>query len=155
MWSNQNNQQQYQQYADQWDQGTMEQMPAQQVHGDYQQFVQNAPPQAFQQAHEQYYQQMPPQQRGGLMQELMGGLAQRGVMPQQMGLPQDVNPQQMSPQQAAQVTGYTQQQQPDLLHQVMGPGGPLGSTGAKLAAAGVLALAAKQFLGSDGGGFKL
>ncbi|TMC35418.1 MAG: hypothetical protein E6I59_02125 [Chloroflexi bacterium] len=46
-------------------------------------------------------------------------------------------------------------QNPDLLHQIMGPGGPLGSTGAKLAVAGIAALAAKQILGGGGGGFNL
>lgn len=53
-----------------------------------------------------------------------------------------------------------QQHAPDvpqhILHQVMGPGGPLGSTGAKLAVAGIAALAAKQILGGGGfGGMRL
>ena len=47
------------------------------------------------------------------------------------------------------------QQNPDLLHQIMGLGGPLGSTGAKLAVAGIAAIAAKQILGGGGGGFHL
>ena len=148
----QNNQQMYQQYANHADQGTYSQIPDQEAQQNYTQFVQNAPPQMVQQAHEQYYQQMPPQQRGGLMQGLMGGLMQRGAMPQQMGI-QNTDPNTMSPQDAARVTGYAAQQQPDLLHQIMGPGGPLGSTGAKLAVAGIAAFAAKQML--SGGGMKL
>ena len=44
-----------------------------------------------------------------------------------------------------------QQQNPDLLHQIMGPGGPLGSTGAKMAVAGIAALAAKKLLGGGRG----
>lgn len=44
------------------------------------------------------------------------------------------------------------QQKPDILHQIMGPGGPLGSIGAKRAVAGIAALAAKQILGSGGFG---
>ncbi len=147
----QNNQQMYQQYANHADQGTYSQIPEQEARQNYNQFVQNAPPQMMQQAHEQYYQQMPPQQRGGLMQELLGGLMQRGATPQQMGI-QNTNPNTMSPQDAARVTGYAQQQQPDFLQQIMGPGGPLGSTGAKLAVAGIAAFAAKQILG--GGGMK-
>lgn len=95
---------------------------------------------------------MPPQQRGGLMQGLMGGLMQRGATPQRMGV-QNTDPNTMSPQDAARVTGYAAQQHPDLLHQIMGPGGPLGSTGAKLAVAGIAAFAAKQML--SGGGMKL
>jgi hypothetical protein len=147
----QNNQQMYQQYANAWDQGTYSQLPEQQAYQNYGQFVQNAPPQMVQQAHEQYYQQMQPQQRGNLMQGLLGGLTQRGVNPQQIGL-QNTDPYNMSPQDAARLTSYTQQQQPDLLHQIMGPGGPLGSTGAKLAVAGIAAFAAKQMLGNNGGG---
>jgi hypothetical protein len=146
-----NNQQMYQQYANHWDQGTYAQIPDQEAYQNYRQFVQNAPPPMVQQAHEHYYQQMPQEQRGGLMQGLLGGLMQRGITPQHMGI-QNTDPSRMSPQDAARVTGYAQQQQPDLLHQIMGPGGPLGSTGAKLAAAGIAAFAAKQILG---GGMKV
>jgi len=148
----QNNQQMYQQYANHAEQGTYSQIPEQEAYQNYGQFIQNAPPQMVQQAHEQYYQQMPPQQRGNLMQGLMGGLMQRGATPQQMGI-QNTDPYSMSPQEAARATSYAQQQQPDVLHQIMGPGGPLGSTGAKLAVAGIAAFAAKQMLG--GGGMKL
>ena len=91
----------------------------------------------------------PPQQRGGLVQGLLGSLMQQGFNPQQAGI-QNTNPYSMSPGEAARLTGYAAQQQPDLLHQVLGPGGPLGSTGAKLAVAGIAALAAKQILGGGG-----
>ena len=150
-----NNQQMYQQYANSWDQGTYNQIPEQEARQNYRQFVQNAPPQMVQQVHQQYYEQMPQQQRGGLMQGLMGALTQQGYNPQQAGL-SNYNPYNMSPQDAARLTGYAQQQNPDILHQVLGPGGPLGSTGAKMAVAGIAALAAKQILGGGGmGGFKL
>src|SRR5947209_460192 len=141
MWPfDQNNQQMYQQYANAWDQGTYGQLPEQEVRQHYQQFVQNAPQPMVEQVHQQYYEQMPQQQRGDLMQGLLGGLMQRGFNPQQAGI-QNSDPYGMSAQDAARLTGYAQQQHPDLLQQVMGPGGPLGSTGAKLA------LAAKNLLG--------
>ena len=146
-----NNQQMYQNYANSWDQGTYSQIPDQEAYQNYRQFVNNAPPQMVAQAHQQYYQQMSPQQRGGLLQGLLGGLMQQGYSPQQMGL-QNTNPNNMSPQDAARMTGFAQQQNPDILHQIMGPGGPLGSTGAKLAVAGIAALAAKQMLGMGPGG---
>ena len=150
-----NNQQMYQQYANAWDQGTYGQIPEQEARQNYQQFVQNAPPQVVEQVHQQYYEQMPPQQRGGLMQGLMGALTQQGYNPQQAGL-SNYNPYNMSPQDAARLTGYAQQQNPDILHQILGPGGPLGSTGAKMAVAGIAALAAKQMLGGGGmGGLRL
>ncbi len=156
MWPiDQNNQQMYQQYANHWDQGTYGQIPEQEAQQNYQQFTHNAPPQMVEQAHQQYYQQLPQQQHASLMQGLLGGLMQRGIDPRQAGI-QNTNPNSMSPQEGAQLTGYVQQQQPDLLHQVMGPGGPLGSTGAKLAVAGIAAFAAKQMLSGGGfGGMKL
>ena len=155
MWPfDQNNQQMYQQYANAWDQGSYTQIPEQEARQNYNQFVQNAPPQLVQQVHEQYYEQMPQQQRGSLMQGLLGSLTQRGYDPQQAGI-QNADPYSMSPRDAAQLTGYAQQQSPDILHQIMGPGGPLGSTGAKLAVAGIAALAAKQILGGGGTGIRL
>ena len=151
MWPfDQQQQPMYQQYANHWDQGTYAQIPEQEAQQNYQQFTQNAPPQMVEQAHAQYYQQMPPEQHAGLMQGLVGGLMQRGIDPRQAGI-QNTDPYSMSPQEGARLTGYVQQQQPDLLHQVMGPGGPLGRPGAKLAVAGIAAFAAKQMLG--GGGF--
>jgi len=154
MWPfDQNNQQMYQQYSNAWDQGSYGQLPEQEVRQNYQQFVQNAPSQMVE-AHQQYYEQMPPQQRGSLMQGLIGGLMQQGFNPQQAGI-QNTDPYSMSPRDAARVTSFAQQQSPDLLQQIMGPGGPLGSTGAKVAVAGIAALAAKQILGGGGGGFRL
>jgi len=148
----QNNQQMYQQYANAWDQGTYGQLPEQEARQNYNQFVQNAPPQVVEQAHRQYYEQMPPQQRGGLVQGLLGSLMQQGLNPQQAGI-SNTDPYSISPGEAARLTGFAAQQNPDILHQVLGPGGPLGSTGAKLAVAGIAALAAKQILG--GGGLNL
>lgn len=151
MWSfDPNNQQMYQQYATHWDQGTYDQIPDQEAYQNYGYFVQNAPPWVMQQAHEYYYQQMPQEQRGSLLQGLLGGLLQRGVVPQQLGI-ENTDPYSMSPQEAARLTGYAQQQHPDLLQQVMGPGGPLGSTAGKLAVSGIMSLAAKQLLGGGGG----
>ncbi len=74
------------------------------------------------------------------MQDLMGALTQHGYAPEQAGF-QNTNPYTMSPGEAARMTGYAQQQNPDLLRQIMGPGGPLGSSGAKMAVAGIAALA--------------
>jgi len=138
----------YQNYANSWDQGSYHQLPDQEVQQNYQQFVQNAPPNMVQQVHEQYFQQMPPQQRGNLMQGLLSGLMQRGFNPQQAGI-QNTDPYGMSPQDAARVMGYAQQQQPGMLQQLM------GNPVAKMAIAGVVAYAAKQMLGNrtSGSGF--
>ena len=148
------NQQQYQNYANAWDQGTYGQIPEQQAQQNYQQFVRNASPQQVEQAHAQYYAQMPQQQRTSVVQALLNSLTQHGYDPRAAGI-QNTNPATMSPQDAARLTTYASQQNPDILQQVFGPGGPLHSTAAKLAVAGVLALAAKHFLsgsGAQGGG---
>ena len=155
MWPfDQNNQQMYQQYVDAWDQGTYGQLPEQKVQQHYQQFVQNAPQPMVEQVHQQYYEQMPQQQQGSLMQGLIGALTQHGYDPQQAGI-QNTNPSTMSPGEAARMIGYAQQQNPGLLQQIMGPGGPLGSTGAKMTVAGIAALAAKQMFGGRSGGMNL
>lgn len=142
MWPfDQNNQQMYQRLSNTWDQGTYNQLPDQEVQQNYQQFVQNAPPQVVQQVHEQYFQQAQPQQQFGLIQGLLSGLMQRGINPQQIGI-QNTNPQNMSPQEAARLTTYAQQQQPGLIQSVM------SNPAAKAAIAGVVAYAAKQMLGN-------
>lgn len=150
MWPfNHNKRQMYEQYADSWDQGTYSQLPDQDVQDNYYQFMQNAPPQVVEQVHERYFEHMPREERGNLLQNLMGGLMQQGVDPRQVGI-QNVDPYSMSPNEAARLVGYTRQQNPDLLQQIMGPGGPLGSIGAKIIVAGIVALAAKHLLGSHG-----
>jgi hypothetical protein len=154
MWPfDQNNQQMYQQYANAWEQGSYGQLPEQEVRQNYHQFVNNAPPQMVEQVHQQVYEQMPQQQRGGLMQSLLGALTQQGFNPQQAGI-STTDPYNMTPQDAARLTSYAQQNSPNILHQLMGPGGLLSSPQAKMAAAGIVSLAAKQILGG-GSGFKL
>ena len=80
------------------------------------------------------------------MQGLLSGLMQRGFNPQQAGI-QNTDPYSMTPQDAARLTGYAQQQ-PGMLQQVM------SNPVAKMAVAGVVAYAAKQMLGNrSGSGF--
>lgn len=58
-----------------------------------------------------------------------------------------MDPSQVGAQQLGQMHQEAQQNHPDMLHQLFSPGGALGGTGAKMAVAGIAALAAKQFLG--------
>lgn len=147
MWPLDSNQQQmYQNYANAWDQGTYHQLPGQEVQQNYQGFVQNAPPQFVQQVHEQYFQQAPAEQRSGLLQGVLSSLMQRGINPQQAGI-QNTNPSSMSPQEAARLTTFGQQQNPGMLQQLMG--NPM----AKTAIAGLVSYAAKQMLGNRGSSF--
>lgn len=144
MWPfDQNKQNMYQHYANAWDQGTYNQLPDQEVQQNYQQFVQNAPPDVVQRVHEQYFQQASPEQRGGMVQSILSGLTQHGMNPQQFGV-QNTDPYSMSPQEAARLATYGQQQQPGLVQQVM------SNPAAKMALAGLVAYAAKQMLGNRG-----
>ena len=89
------------------------------------------------------------------MQGLLGVFTGVGCHPQQAGV-STTDPSPMSPRDVARLTSYTQQQNPGILHQVRVHGGPLGSTEAKVAVAGSVALAAKQILGGCGfGGIKV
>lgn len=95
-------------------------------------------PQEFQEAAAQYYAQLSPQQRAELAQQFQQGFQQQGSPPaQQWG---NVNPQSITPQQLAQMHQQAQQNHPDLIQKIFSPGGPLGSTTAKIAVAGIAAL---------------
>ncbi len=147
MWPFDSNQQQmYQNYASAWDQGTYNQLPAQEVQQNYQRFVQNAPASMVQQVHEQYFQQAPADQRGGLLQGVLSGLMQRGVNPQQAGV-QNTDPYSMTGQEATRLLTYAGQQHPGMLQQVMS--NPMART----AVAGIVSYAAKQMLGNRAGSF--
>lgn len=83
------------------------------------------------------------------MHVLLRVLTGQGYHPQQAGV-SSTDPSTVSLRDAARLTSNRQQQNPELLHQMMGHGGLLGGTGAKVAIAGVAVLVAKQLL-SDGG----
>ncbi len=114
-------------------------VPHNDVYNHYQQFAQQASPQQIYDAHQQAYQQLPQNQQGGLYNSLIGALGQHGVNPQQAGI-QNNTP---SPQNYAQANQYVSQR-PDLLQNVFGQGGALGSPLAKMALAGALAVAASK-----------
>ena len=132
----QNNQQMYQNYAQAANSGDYSQIDPNQAYGHVQQFMQNAPPEMQQQTYQQYFQQMPQDQRQQFAQQ----------MPPQYQ--QMMNPN--NPQQMAQGFHQMAQQQPDMLHQILGPGGMLSNPIAKMAVAGLAAVAAKNILGGGG-----
>ena len=111
----------------------------------YQGMAQYAPPEVFAQAHEQAFGQLPMQQRQQVVQQFQ----QAANDPQQpfsygfSGGPQDYDPQTMG-----RMMAQAQRQQPDLLQQVLGPGGALSNPMAKAALAGAVAPAAQRMMGS-------
>lgn len=136
----------YQQYLNAYNNGgNFEQMPPQQVYNHYQQMAQQVPPDQMYQAQHQYYQQMPQEQRQGLFGSLMNAFQQNGVNPQQAGIVGN----EPSPQNLANATQYATQN-PNMMQNIFGNGGILSNPIAKVALAGGLALAAKNFLGGGG-----
>ncbi len=94
----------------------------------------------------QFMQFAPPGMQSGVLQQLFGQMApnQRGAFAQQAPseFPMDPN----NPQQMAQSFQDMGQHRPDLLGQLLGPGGMLGSSTAKMALAGIAGLAAGEML---------
>jgi len=122
----QNNQQQYQQYAQASDSGDYSGIDQDQATGHVQQFAQNAPPAMQQQVYGQAFQQMPQDQREQFVQQLP---------PEAQGQMDPNDPQGMG-QQLHQMG----QQNPNMLQQVWN--NPMG----KIAAVGIAGFAAKELL---------
>jgi len=122
----QNNQQQYQQYAQASDSGDFSGIDQDQAAGHVQQFAQNAPPAMQQQVYGQAFQQMPQDQREQFVQQLP---------PEAQGQMDPTDPQGMG-QQLHQMG----QQNPNMLQQVWN--NPMG----KIAAVGIAGFAAKELL---------
>ncbi len=118
--------------------GQYDQVPHDQVHQAYGQWAQTATPQQAQEALGYGYQQVPQQHLPGIASALTGLFQQHGLSPQAAGV-QTTNPQQMGPHDLGRMTHYAQQQQPDAIRQLVGPGGALSNPIVGMALAGALA----------------
>ncbi len=110
----------------------------------YQQVAANTPPQDYQAAAMQTFAQMSPQQRQQLGQMLIQSAQQQGVQ-----LPQSAPPSN-DPGGLAQLVTGLHQQQPGLLPQLLGGGSNgnlLSNPIAKMALAGIAAMAAQRMMG--------
>jgi len=111
----------------------------------YQQVAPQLSPEQYQQAAMASLNRLSPQERMQLGQYLTQQAQQQGMSVPRVphgGMGDYENPTHLA-QQMAQM----HQQQPDMLHQILGPGGALGNPLAKAALAGVAAMAAKKFFG--------
>ncbi len=120
------------------------------VYDRYQRTVQHAPPEVVQQAHEEVFNQMPMDQRqqiGDRFRQAHNDPNQAFQYPQMTGGPSDYNPAQLGG-----MMRQAQQQQPDLLQGMLGQGGALSNPMAKMAMAGVAAIAAQKLMGNSQGG---
>jgi len=143
---NPQSQQQYQQFADQYDNdpNAISDEEAARRYRELMAQAQYNNPQV-QQAHQQAFSQMSQQDREVLAQQFQQA-TQDPNRPYQ-GYPQQYTLREAAePQQLGQMAHQAAQEDPDLIQNLMGPNSPLQSTGAKLALAGAAAFLAKQFL---------
>lgn len=138
-------QQRYQQYQAGYGRGQYDDLDDNDVYDRYQRTAQHAPPEVVEQAHEEAFSRLPMDQRRAVVDQFR----QVSNDPRQpfnyngfQGGQQDYDPRQM-----AQMFGQARQQQPDLIGQIMGPGGVMSNPLAKMAMAGVTAYAAQKMMG--------
>lgn len=120
------------------------------VRDRYQRTLEYAPPDVLEQAHAEAFSRLSPQQRAEVLQrfqEANNDPTQPFQSDQFTGGPQDTDPRVMG-----RIARQAAQQQPDLLQQVLGPGGVLSNPLAKAALAGVAAMAAQRMMGGGRGG---
>lgn len=121
----------------------------QEVAERYQRTVQHAPPDVLEQAHAEAFSRLSPQE-----QQVVDRFQQANNDPQQPfqypGFDSGQPP--YSPVQMGGMARQASLQQPDLLQQVLGPGGALSNPLAKMAMAGVAAMAAQRLMGGNQGG---
>ncbi|CAA9589999.1 MAG: hypothetical protein AVDCRST_MAG18-4839 [uncultured Thermomicrobiales bacterium] len=120
------------------------------VYDRYQRTVQHAPPEVLQQAHEEAFSRLPMDQRQQIVEQFRqahNDPNQPFQYPQFAGGPSDYDPRQMGG-----MMRQAQQQQPDLLQGMLGQGGALSNPMAKMAMAGVAAIAAQRLMGGQQGG---
>jgi hypothetical protein len=131
-------------------QGQYADMDPQEVSDRYQRTVQHAPPEVVQQAHEEAFGRLPLDQRRQLAEQFRRAHddpSQPFQYPQMSGGQGDYEPAQLGG-----MVRQAQRQQPDLLQGMLGQGGALGNPMAKMAMAGVAAIAAQKLLGGQQGG---
>jgi hypothetical protein len=151
---NQQKQQEYQNFANQYDQGpAMQSVPDQEVMNRYQQVATQLPPDQYERAATQAFMRMSPEERTQFGQYVQQQTVQQGYATPAM---QQLSPQQyQDPGALAQMATQLHQQQPGLLGQLLGGGigGGNGGSGsmlsnpiAKAALAGITAMAVKEVM---------
>lgn len=143
-----NYEQRSQQYQQGYQRGNVGHLDDNEVFDRYQRTVQQAPPDVVEQAHQEAFNRLPPAER----QRIVDQFRQASNDPNQpFSYPGFTNgPQDYDPRQMGGMFRQAQQQQPDLLQQVLGPGGALSNPMAKMAMAGVAAIAAQRLMGGGG-----
>ena len=140
----------YQQYQQGYAGGSYDHLDDQDVSDRYQRTVQHAPPEIVEQAHAEAFGQLPPL----LRRQLAGQFRRAHDDPSQPYRYDGFSGGQdgYDPARLGAMAGQAGRQQPDLLGSVLGQGGTLSSPMAKMAMAGVAAIAAQKMLGGNQGG---
>ena len=117
------------------------------ISGIYLKVAPALPPQDYRRAAEEAFERMSPQERMDFARELQERTQQQG-----MSFPDvdrnGVDDRMQDPGTLAQYTTQVHQQKPDVIGDLLGPGGALGSPAAKAALAGIAAIAASKLLGN-------
>jgi hypothetical protein len=141
--------QELQDFANRWQSGGGHQMSTQEVADKYSQVAPNLTPDQYQAAAQDAFSKMTPEQRAEFAQWLQTHSQQNGVnVPQLDGAGVDQSVQ--DPGRLAQATTQVHQQQPGIFEQLLGKGGtggPLDNPIAKVAFAGIAAMAAQRLMG--------
>src|SRR5262245_34786460 len=141
--------QDYQDFINRYNQGSpSEGYDNQEVRRRYDQVASALPPQDYRRAAEESFERMSPQERVEFARELQQRTQQQGV-----NIPDvdrnGVDDRFQDSGTLAQYTSQVQQRKPDVIGDLLGPGGALGSPVAKAALAGIAAIAASKVLGNN------
>jgi hypothetical protein len=147
-----NYEQRHQQYQQGYQngQGRFEDLDDNDVFDRYQRTVQHAPPDLVAQAHEEAFNRLPPQEQQRIIEQFQRANNDPNQPFQYPGFNQGQG--QFGPRDMGSMVKQAQRQQPDLLGQVLGPGGALSSPMGKMAMAGVAAMVASKLMGAPGSG---
>lgn len=149
--------QQYQDFANRYDQGApWDGISDREAVDRYQQVAPQLPPQMYQESARDAYARLNPQQRMQLGQYLQQQAQQQGLGAFQDANRDGIDDRFQDPHYLAQATSQMEQQQPGILGQLLGGGGGMGQGGqgmlanpiAKAAMAGIAAMAVKRMMGA-------
>lgn len=145
-----NYEQRHQQYQQGYQGGNYDHLDDNDVFDRYQRTMQHAPPDVVAQAHEEAFRRLPPQEQQRIIDQFHRANDDPNQRFQYPGFNQGQG--QFGPRDMGNMVQQAQQQQPDLLSQIMGPGGAMSNPMAKMAMAGVAAMVAGKLMGAPGSG---
>jgi hypothetical protein len=141
--------QQLQDFANRWQSGNGGSMSTQEVADRYGQVAPNLTPDQYQESARAAFERMTPEQRSEFARWLQSRTQEQGMnIPDLDG--DGVDDRMQDPDRLAPVTTQVQQKEPGILEQLLGKGGtggPLDNPIAKIAMAGITAMAAQKLMG--------